>query len=180
VKALASEEGAPLADWETPIVDAVGNVIEWWGYKASEGRIWALLYLRGRPFTAAQIGATLGLSKGAVSMVTREMEQWGVLHRTREGARAWRFSAETDFLGMIGRVVESREARFLGRVKADLSRAERLARGRASRVQLERIARMRRLADLVDKAVSVFLRTARFDVAGALGILAGRGAQNGG
>jgi DNA-binding transcriptional regulator GbsR (MarR family) len=156
------------------IVDAVGNVIELWGYKANEGRIWALLYLRGRAFTAGEIGRTLSLSKGAVSMVTREMEQWGVLHRAREGARAWRFAAETDFLGMIGRVVESREARFLSRVRADLARAEQLARGRASKVQLERIARMRRLADLVDKAVSVFLKTARFDVAGALGILAGR------
>lgn len=162
-----------LADWEALVVDAVGNVIEFWGFRANEGRIWALLYVRDRPFTAAQIGASLGLSKGAVSMITREMEQWGVLHRVRVGADAWRFEAETDFLKMIGRVVEAREGRFIARVRSDLSRAEAAAAGRATREQLDRIVRMRRLADLVDKAVGVFLKTARFDVAGALGILTG-------
>ena len=176
---LPRDGDAGLFDWESLIIDAVGNVIELWGFKANEGRVWALLYLRGRPHTAAQIGQALALSKGAVSMVTREMEQWGVLHRAREGAGPWRFVAETDFLSMIGRVVETREARFVGRVKADLARAELLARGQASPAQLERIARMRRLAELVERSVAVFLKTARFDVAGALGILAGRGAKRG-
>lgn len=162
-----------LADWEALVVDAVGNVIEFWGFRANEGRVWALLYVRDRPSTAAEIGAALGLSKGAVSMITREMEQWGVLHRVRVGADAWRFEAETDFLRMIGRVVEAREGRFIARVRSDLLRAEEAAAGRATREQLDRIVRMRRLADLVDKAVSVFLKTARFDVAGALGILTG-------
>ncbi len=173
--AAAPSARTDLADWEALVVDAVGNVIEFWGFRANEGRVWALLYVRDRPFTAAEIGASLGLSKGAVSMITREMEQWGVLHRVRLGADAWRFEAETDFLTMIGRVIESREGRFLARVRSDLTRAEQAAAGRASREQLDRIARMRRLADLVDKALNVFLKTARFDVAGALGILTGSG-----
>lgn len=171
---------ARLAEWEALVVDAVGNVIEFWGFKANEGRVWALLYLRGRPFTAAEIGEALALSKGAVSMVTREMELWGVLHRVRERAGAWSFEAETDFLAMIGRVVEAREARFLARVRTDLARAEEGARGQASPEQLERIARMRRLAELVERAVAVFLKTARFDVKGALGILTGRSAPDAG
>ena len=166
--------GGALADWERLVVGAVGNVIELWGFKANEGRIWALLYLRARAFTASEIQEQLGLSKGAVSMVTREMEQWGVLHRVRVGADPWRFEAETDFLSMIGRVIESREASFIGRVRADLAQAELLARSSATREQLERIVRMRRLADLVDGAITMFLKTARFDVAGALGILSGR------
>ena len=43
-----------------------------------------------------------------------------------------------------------------------------------TREQLERIVRMRRLAEFVERAVGVFLKTARLDVTGALGILAGR------
>ena len=171
-KRLRAKSG--LCDWEELVVDAVGNVIEFWGFRANEGRVWALLFVRDQPFTAAEIGLALGLSKGAVSMITREMEQWGVLHRMRLGADAWRFEAETDFLTMIGRVIESRERRFLARVHSDLLRAEAAARGKATREQRERIARMRRLAELVDRAVGVFLKTARLDVAGALGILAGR------
>ncbi|HEY3451995.1 MAG TPA: transcriptional regulator [Myxococcales bacterium] len=175
---IRSRDSAPagktdLADWEALVVDAAGNVIEFWGFRANEGRVWALLYVRDRPYTAAEIGASLGLSKGAVSMITREMEQWGVLHRVRMGADAWRFEAETDFLKMIGKVIESREGRFIARVRSDLLRAEEAALGRATREQLDRIVRMRRLADLVDRALGVFLKTARFDVAGALGILTG-------
>lgn len=164
-----------VADWESLVIDAVGNAIEFWGFKANEGRVWALLYLRARPFTAAEIGRTLGLSKGAVSMVTREMEQWGVIQRERAGAHAWSFVAQTDFFAMIGRVVEAREARFITRVKSDLARAEEAARERASPEQLARIARLRRLAGFVEKAVGVFLKTARFDATGALSILAERG-----
>jgi DNA-binding transcriptional regulator GbsR (MarR family) len=177
MRGLVLHGGDPLhalADWEATVVDAVGNVVEFWGFKANDGRVWALLYLRGEPFTAAQIGRALGLSKGAVSMVTREMEQWGVLHRMRQGAGPWAFVAEMDFLAMIGRVLEARESVFVARVKSDLERAEQAARGKASRAQLERIHRMRKLADFVERAVGVFLKTARFDVAGALGILAGR------
>ena len=177
---MGEDAACNLEDWEATVIDAVGNVIEFWGFKANEGRVWALLYLRGAPFTAAQIGRALGLSKGAVSTVTREMERWGVLHRVRAGAGAWRFVAETDFLAMIGRVLEAREVSFVARVRSDLARAEQAARGRASAEQLERITRMRRLADFVERAVGVFLKTARFDVAGALGILAGRRASTGG
>ncbi|HCF57763.1 MAG TPA: transcriptional regulator [Myxococcales bacterium] len=161
-----------LSEWEQLVVEAVGSVIEYWGFKANEGRVWALLYLHGRPFCAAEIGRSLGLSKGAVSMVTREMEAWGVLRRLRgAGAGVWQYEAETDFIEMIRRVLTAREARFVARVKADLERAEKAAKRAAPPEVVERIARMKALAELVERAVEAFLRTARFDVRGALGIL---------
>jgi DNA-binding transcriptional regulator GbsR (MarR family) len=171
----ASANDWPLPEWEALVVEAAGNVIEFWGFKANHGRIWALLYLHGRAWSAAEIGRTLRLSKGAVSMVTREMERWGVLARVRgPGAGSWLFVAETDFIAMITRVLAERELRFIARVKSDLARAERLARGKAPPEVLERMARLRSLAQLVDQAVSVFVRTARLDVRGALGILTGQ------
>jgi HTH-type transcriptional regulator, glycine betaine synthesis regulator len=175
--ALDRPDPKGISSWEMQVIDAVGNTIELWGFKANLGRIWAFVYLRGSAYTAREIEQAMGLSKGAVSMATREMEQWGVLHRVREGAQAWRFAAETDFLAMISKVIEAREARFLDRVREDLAQAELSARQEGSHDQIARIARiarMRRLADLVAKAVFVFLKTARFDVTGALGILADR------
>jgi len=176
----SSRNADAVAEWESLVVDAVGNVIEFWGFKANQGRIWALLYLHGRPFAASEIAASLGLSKGAVSMVTRELEQWGVIHRVRGfGEGVWRFEAETDFIRMIGKVLEEREARFIARVKLDLERAEKAARGKAPPEVLERISRMRALARFVEGAIGVFLRTARFDFSGALGILSGTGREGG-
>src|ERR1700726_1085527 len=91
------EGPSKLEPWEALVVDAVGSVIEFWGFKSNHGRIWALLYLRGTPLSALQLQTELGLSKGAVSMVTRELEQWGVVNRVRvPGAHSWLFDAETN------------------------------------------------------------------------------------
>ncbi len=165
-----------LLPWESSVVEAVGNAIEFWGFKANQGRVWALLYLRGAAMTALELQKALGLSKGAASMVTRELEQWGVVHRIRSaGASAWKFQAETDLMRMIGRVLEQREARFIERVSAELAEAERQARTSkaSSRESLERLARMRTLANTMSHAVQAFVRTARFDLKGLGGVLQG-------
>ncbi len=170
------DDGGPgdLEPWEALVVDAVGNTIDFWRFKRNHGRVWAVLYLRGRALSAGEIQAALGLSKGAVSMVTRELEQWGVVHRARTpGDATWRFVAETDLMRMIRRVIEEREAAFVTGVRQDLENADRLARA-ADGVPpevLARVARMKTLAVLVDKALRAFLLTARLDVGGALHVL---------
>lgn len=163
-----------LADWEAVVVDAVGTVIEFWGFKRNQGKVWGLLYLRGRAMTALELQDALDLSKGAVSMVTRELEQWGVVRRLRAPREAaWRFQAETDLMRMVGRVIEERELKVVSQVHAELERAERLAKktgGVPSDVR-ERLARMTKLAALLDRAVRTFLQTARLDVGGVVSVL---------
>ena len=177
----AADEGefveiTPLAPWEALAIDSVGSVIEFWGFKFNHGRVWTLLYLRGRAFTAAEIQQTLGLSKGAVSMVTRELEQWKVLHRVRTvNESSWRFAADIDFKAMISRVIVAREASFVAKVIHDLREAERqaAAAGNEAREPLERIRRMRLFAEAFGMAVETFVATARFDVVGLGEILVG-------
>ena len=95
--ATESQPRGQLAEWESLATGAVGTVIEFWGFKANHGRVWAVLYLRDKALSAAEIQATLGLSKGAVSMVTRELEQWGVVRRVRPPhSDAWHFEAELE------------------------------------------------------------------------------------
>ncbi|MCG3173055.1 MAG: hypothetical protein GMKNLPBB_01231 [Myxococcota bacterium] len=175
VSADRDQEGpVRLPQWEALVVDAVGNVIDFWGFKRNQGRVWALLYLRATPMSAQEIQDQLGLSKGAVSMITRELEQWGVIHRVRPvNNSSWMFVSETDFMGMIGRVVQEREASFVARVKADLAEAERLARSSpdAPPEVVDRIARMRRLAQLIEGAVGAFLKTSQLNLDGVSGIL---------
>ena len=88
----SGQHPSAVDDQQTPecqAADAVGNFIEFWGFKRNHGRIWALLYLQGQPLTAAELQSRLGLSKGGVSMMTRELERWGVIHRRRPpGARS--------------------------------------------------------------------------------------------
>jgi DNA-binding transcriptional regulator GbsR (MarR family) len=168
------EAVTPLSEWEALVVDSVGTVIEFWKFKRNQGRVWALLYLRGRAMTALELQEVLGLSKGAVSMVTRELEQWGVVRRVRGPQDAsWHFEAQTELMRMVSRVIEEREFKLVQRVRADLERAERLARqrGNVPGPVLHRLSRMKTLAQLIERAVRGFVHTARLDVGGAATVL---------
>jgi len=167
------EEGT-LPRWEAIAVDAVGNVIEYWGFKRNQGRVWALLYLRDVALSAGEIERELGLSKGAVSMLLRDLERWGVIERVRSpGEAAWHYGAETDLMKMVSRVLEQREAAFLARIREDFAEAQRLAHaaGDVAKARLERLDRMAILAEQTDRAVRMFLKTARLDVGGMFNAL---------
>lgn len=165
-------EQGPLQPWETMAVEAVGNVIEFWGFKRNQGRVWTLLYLRGEPLTAGEIERELTLSKGGVSMLLRDLERWGVIQRVRQPAdTVWRYAAETDLVRMVTRVIEEREAGFVARIRADLAEARRLAHeaGGVDTERLQRLEKMATLAEHVEKAIRLFIKTARLDVGGVLG-----------
>ena len=169
-------EPGHLQHWESIAVEAVGNVIEFWGFKRNQGRVWALLYLRDVALTAAEIEEELGLSKGGVSMLTRDLEGWGVLMRVRTpGDSSWRYRAETDLAQMARKVIEQREFSFISRIRADLEEARKLAEAdkRTPKAQVKRLARMEALAEATEKALRLFLKTSRLDVVNAFGLLNG-------
>lgn len=167
-----------LGRWEEIAIDAVGNVIEFWGFKRNQGRVWALLYLRGEPLSAGEIEKLLELSKGGVSMLLRDLERWGVILRVRTagGSSSWRYAAETDLVRMVTRVIEEREVSFLGRIRADLAEARKLAEadGAVSRERLTRLAKMSALAEQTERALRVFLKSAKLDVSGIFGVFRDR------
>lgn len=152
--------------WEDLALEAVGTVIEFWGFKRNQGRVWALLYLRGQALSAAEIQRALHLSKGAASVLVRELERWGVLRRVRRAQdRTWRFEAEEDLMAMVRRVLESRESALVSRVAEDLARAEELVRrDRSAAPEVRaRLGRMLKLARATERALEVFHQTAHFD-----------------
>ena len=155
-----------LTDWEQQVVNAVGRVIEFWGFKRNHGRLWAFLYMRREPFSSTELQEALELSKGAVSMITRDLLQWEVVDRSRvSGSQAWHFRARSDFLSMIRNVLSDRELRLIERVEADLAAAARDAKEEdASQEVVDRIERMRRLADMVRNALDLFLQSSQIDV----------------
>lgn len=167
-----SDPARPLADWEALVVDAVGNTMDFWRFKLNHGRVWALLYLRGEPLTAQQLEAVLQLSKGAVNLVTRELERWKVIRRVRlPGEAIWRFLPETNFWTMVRGVLEERETSFVTRVRDDLEKAYEKAKADATdKAVLDRLSRLLRLATLVDKAMRTFVKSARLDIAAAIGV----------
>lgn len=96
--------------------ETMGELIEFWGFKGSMGRIWATLYLSSAPLSADQIAERTGLSAGAVSMTLAELQQWDLVERAAmPEERKKHYQAETDVWGMVRRIFRERELRLIGR-----------------------------------------------------------------
>src|SRR5438093_12469313 len=86
--------------------DAVGALMEFWGFKRVMGRVWALLYLRGDALSASDLCEQLSISSGAASMALSELEHCAVIRRIRKaGDRREYFEAETEIWKTISRVL---------------------------------------------------------------------------
>ena len=134
------------------VADAVGALIENWGFKRNMGRLWAVLYLEDQPLTAADIGDRLGLSTGSVSMLLTEMQQWGVIKKTWVvGERREHFEAETSIWKLVQRVLRDRELNWIRTAHDEFARAgKELKPGRDDRRKLiaERITGLTQLAQV--------------------------------
>jgi DNA-binding transcriptional regulator GbsR (MarR family) len=96
------------------VADAVGALMEGWGFKRNMGRLWALLYLEQRAMSAQDIGDRLALSSGAVSMLLTELQQWSVVKKTWiPGERREHYEAETSIWKLVSRVLRDRELRWI-------------------------------------------------------------------
>ena len=166
---VSQEQVGSLARWEQIAIEAVGDAIEFWGFKRNQGRVWALLYLRDEGLSAAQIQRLLDLSKGGVSMLIRDLERWRVIRREPAlNDPSSRYRAETELIRMVTRVVEQREGELVSRIRNEISEARRLAAesGDVPRHRMARLDKMSLLADHTERALRLFVRTARLDVGG--------------
>lgn len=134
------------------VADAVGALIENWGFKRNMGRMWTVLYLEDHPLTAAELGERLGLSTGSVSMLLTEMQQWGVVKKTWVvGERREHFEPETSIWKLVSRVLRDRELNWIRSAHDEFVKAGgELAKGTDGRRKLieDRIAGLTQLAQV--------------------------------
>ena len=158
----------PLLEAELLSSDAIGDVIEHWGFRKALGRVWTVLFLNTEPLAAADLADRLSMSTGAVSTTLTELQRWGVVRRVwRPGERKEYFEAETDFWKMISKVVSERE-RFLARsVKERLDQASEMAltlpRSPRSRHVVERLKRLSSFASVAEAVLDSFIHSQRAD-----------------
>ncbi|MEL6341737.1 MAG: MarR family transcriptional regulator [Myxococcota bacterium] len=164
----------PLESWEIKVINAVGDVIAFWGFKHNHGRIWTLLYLRERPLSAAEIQESLGLSKGAVSMLLRDLEGWDIVSRSLDPQTGTRqYVPNVELTQMIIQTIQRREAGLIVRSREMLQAAEReaLSSPKASPRIVERIRKLRQLAEVMDQALQTIIKTTTLDVGNFVDVL---------
>lgn len=150
---LARISDAPLDELgphTRAVLDTIGDLMAFWGFQRSHGRIWAVLYLAERPLHAGELADILDLSAGQVSMTVRDLEHWGVVHPLRPAGqrRTW-FAPETNLFKMVARVFRERELDQIRRLaRALLAAKDELEARSAGRDDL----RLRRLRGLIATA----------------------------
>lgn len=104
--------------------ETIGELMEFWNFKPSMGKVWTVLYLCQDPMSAEEIVERTGLSAGSVSMTLNDLQLWGVVHRVRQdGERRRLYAAETDIWAMVTRVFKDRELKLVRRSIQSLSDA---------------------------------------------------------
>ena len=156
------------------VAEAVGDIMSFWNFRPSTGRVWACLYLSPRPLTSAEIVEQTGLSVGSVSMTLQELRRWGVAQESGRSSGRRCFEAETDVVRMVTRVVRERELQLVKETVERLETAVQLLdeHGRSSvpSKMLESrfvVTRARRLLDLARSGhhmLDRFIRIGRFDI----------------
>jgi DNA-binding transcriptional regulator GbsR (MarR family) len=90
------------------VCDAAGAFIEYWGFKAIHGRIWALLALRREPMNQIDIGDVLGVSRSLVSTSVAQLMEYGLVRPVSEHRMA-PYEAVIDVWPTITEILRDRE-----------------------------------------------------------------------
>jgi DNA-binding transcriptional regulator GbsR (MarR family) len=163
-------------DSELKAADAMGRLMEFWGFRRHMGRIWTVLYLSPEPMTTAALSETLQLSSSAVSLSLGELDRWGAVRKTwRPGERKDFYEAETRIWKLLRRVYERRELNLIretAEVFADASRAleerePQLTRRDRRRVEhmRKRLSRLSALSRAGERLVGLLVAGRRIDPA---------------
>jgi DNA-binding transcriptional regulator GbsR (MarR family) len=132
------------------IADAIGALMEFWGFKRAHGRIWVTLYLSDQPMHAQELAERLTMSAGAVSMALQELVKWGVVKKMwRPGDRRDWYEPETSIWKMVSRVFRERELAMIRAAIETFDAAIRSAAEAQKGARPEERKRLRFIADRI-------------------------------
>ena len=161
---------------ELTVADAVGELMELWGFRRQLGRLWAVLFLSERPLAAPDLCDRLRISTGLLSMSLAELRRWGVVRSVPvPGDRKEHFEAETNIWAMVRRVLAERERRAIDSALTTVEAALRDVKGAladvdpevkaAARFRLQRLEQLAQLCRVGQGLLRVLLDSARVDIA---------------
>jgi len=174
---------------ELAVADAMGELLELWGFRRQLGRIWAVLFLSERPLAAPDLCERLQISTGLLSMSLAELRSWGVVRSAPvPGDRKEHYEAETNIWSLVRRVLAERERKAIEGALGTVERALREVRGALAdvdprvkaqaRFRLQRLDQLAQLCRVGLNLLRVLLDSARVDLSPLKllsDVLAGRG-----
>ena len=140
------------------LADLIGEFIEYWGFKAVQGRLWCYLYLANEPLDSAQLAELLEISPALVTQSVQILLQYRVISEVEKGKNGvLRFIANPKVSEAITGVLEGRELELLDRIQLSYRRLDQRKKTHTLPIALNQ-ERMELLGQWVNLA-PLFLRT---------------------
>jgi DNA-binding transcriptional regulator GbsR (MarR family) len=160
-----------LLEIREKFMQGLGRIAEFWGFPKAMGAAYAAIYLSPEALSLDDLVDAVGVTKGALSIHMRGLERLGVVHReSRTGDRKDYYTADTDFWGVLRRILQEREKREFDRALKSVVECLALLNAlpkKGSDVALvaffrERLLIMKRFFDALDRIVGSVLAMERF------------------
>ncbi len=98
--------------------EAIGDFIEYWGFRRIQGQIWAQIFMSNRPLSGADLTQRLKVSKALVSPALKQLLQYELIFEVKStDSRKKLYEANPDYLSVIKSVLEKREVPMLQKVQ---------------------------------------------------------------
>ena len=157
---------------ELRAADAMGRLMEFWGFRRHMGRLWTILYLSPEPMTTGELSETLRLSSSAVSLSLGELVRWGAVRKTwLPGERKDFYQAESNVWKLLRRVYERRELNLIREAADAFGEAQRFldeAAGQVGDADRRRVDFMRKRLSRLTALSKAGERLVRLLVAGRM------------
>jgi len=131
--------------------EAVGEFIEYWGFKAIHGRIWTLLALRREPMSQTEVADFLAVSRSLVSGAMAELARYGLVRADSDHRNA-PYGAVVDVWPTISDVLREREWMLIETARlaldAAIEQAELADPAQTRRYDLDRMRFLLRMTEL--------------------------------
>ena len=140
MKKTALKKGEQLAPEVMQLAHAVGQFIEYWGFKSIHGRIWTLLYLSQDPLSAVELSRRLGVSKTLMSFSIAELLEYEVIEPVGKGVkRTLFFRANPQITTVILNVLRRRERPMMSEIESAFLRLQDAPGASSAALQVDQL-----------------------------------------
>ena len=97
--------------------EKVGEFIQYWGFKAVQGRMWCYLFLMKEPLSSIQLSQLLEISPALVTQSVQVLLSYRVILEVEKGPNGvLRFQANPNVAEAVAGVLKGREALMLDKI----------------------------------------------------------------
>ena len=135
---LVLQKSEKLAPEVLQLAHAVGQFIEYWGFKAIHGKVWTLLYLSKDPLSAVELSRKLQVSKALMSFSIAELLEYEVIKPVGKGIkRTLFFRANPQITSVILNVLRRRERPMMSEIESAFFRLQSHQSASLSSIQVD-------------------------------------------